>query len=101
MISYPKSLFILASLVESVFACVCMCMSACKTVSLQVSEDSLSTVQETPLSVCQRISFAHHFIAMKRRHLDAHTKNTNSKLSSFLFVIHFFHYDVILFLSEA
>lgn len=99
MISYPKSLFILASLIESVFACVCM--SACKTVSLQVSEDSLSTVQETPLSVCQRISFAQHFIAMKRRHLDAHTKNTNSKLSSFLFVIHFFHYDVILFLSEA
>lgn len=76
MCDHKRSLiFILVSVVErqSVFVCV----SACNIVSLPVCQDLLSTVQETPQSVCRRISFAHHFIAMERVHLDAHTGNTN------------------------
>ncbi len=86
MIGYPipRSLFVYFWF----FSWMCVWVCAGKRLCLCKSpQDLLSTIQETPHSVCQRISFALRFIAWRRRHLEAHTENTNYEVSNYC---HFF-----------
>ncbi len=72
------SLFISDPSVKHVCMCVCLCLYVCLCVCLCKSpQDLLSTVQETPNSDCQRISFALCLMAQGKSHLEAHTESTN------------------------